>query len=284
MAVLKNRIWELGGYGAVGDTDLKDCEGKLIETYGCSFLLCTEGKATATISFNQRHIVPGDLIFIPYDISFIPVNVSENFKAKYISVQEDISDDAFYRITTVFWDRMYESPVLHTSGEMRTRLVEWLDLTGWMLSRYKGEDGKEMLKNNFSNIFIGIYNEMSLSGGLSGDFRGDRSKILVSRFYKLLSRHYVSHKDVAYYARGLNISADYLYKLVSGASGASPKEMINWQIIVGIKTLLQSTDLSVKSIAAELNFEDPAYLCRFFRRETGMSPQEFRTGKTNKTE
>ncbi len=60
--------------------------------------------------------------------------------------------------------------------------------------------------------------------------------------------------------------------------------MINWQIVVRIKTLLQSTDLSVKSIAEELNFEDPAYLCRFFRRETGMSPQEFRTGKTSRAE
>lgn len=45
---------------------------------------------------------------------------------------------------------------------------------------------------------------------------------------------------------------------------------------MAIKTYLSSTDLSVKNIANELNYEDASYLCRFFRRMTGMSPLEYR--------
>lgn len=58
--------------------------------------------------------------------------------------------------------------------------------------------------------------------------------------------------------------------------GMSPKEVIDQQIIVEIKTYLLNTDLSVKNIASELNFEDPSYMCRFFRRMTGVSPISYR--------
>ncbi len=41
--------------------------------------------------------------------------------------------------------------------------------------------------------------------------------------------------------------------------------------------MLVNTSLSIKAISAELNFEDPPYLARFFRRNTGMlSPLEYR--------
>ena len=67
----------------------------------------------------------------------------------------------------------------------------------------------------------------------------------------------------------LNVTPDYLYKLIYRSDNVTPKEMIDRQTIITIKTYLQNTDLSVKNIASELNFDDPSYMCRFFRRMTG---------------
>lgn len=50
-----------------------------------------------------------------------------------------------------------------------------------------------------------------------------------------------------------------------------------------IKTYLVNTDLSIKSIATELNFEDASYMCRYFRRITKMSPIDYRKKSSNLT-
>lgn len=60
--------------------------------------------------------------------------------------------------------------------------------------------------------------------------------------------------------------------------GISPKQLIDRQLAVEIKTYLTDTRLSAKDIAYKLNFEDASYMCRFFRRVTGLSPMEFRNG------
>lgn len=44
----------------------------------------------------------------------------------------------------------------------------------------------------------------------------------------------------------------------------SPKELIDRQTVTEIKTYLVNTDMSVKHIASELNFEDVSYMCRYF--------------------
>lgn len=281
MAVSKHHIWETYGYGASGVTSLEGCSGKIIDTNGCTLMICVEGEAIVGVNVKRHHIIPGDFLFLPGDISFIPLDISYDFRAKYISVAEEICDDATYKIPATFWDRMYEAPVIRTQGVQCDALLNWFDLTEWAITRYHGDRGKEILGNNIFNIFTGISCEMALSGMEIGDFRNDRNQALTSRFYTLLGRYYTSHRDVAFYAEKMNITPDYLYKLMFKASGISPKKMINWQIMVAVKTLLQNTDLSVKNIADELSFEDPAYLCRFFRRETGMSPQEFRSGKSS---
>ncbi|MDE6574316.1 MAG: helix-turn-helix domain-containing protein [Muribaculaceae bacterium] len=45
------------------------------------------------------------------------------------------------------------------------------------------------------------------------------------------------------------------------------------------KEYLTDTSLSVHEIADRMNFNDCSYMCRFFRKNTGMSPMDFRNSK-----
>ncbi len=72
------------------------------------------------------------------------------------------------------------------------------------------------------------------------------------------------------------MSPNYLNIIVRRMNAISAKEQINKQIELVIRTLLDTTDLSVKQIAERLHYEDPSYLCRIFRKQTGMTPMQYR--------
>ena len=106
--------------------------------------------------------------------------------------------------------------------------------------------------------------------------KSDHSWRLVIRFFKLLSLHCREVRDVRFYADKLSITTTYLYKLCKKYMLLPPKELIDKQTVTEIKSFLINTDMTVKSIASELHFDDVSYMCRYFRRLTGVSPTDYR--------
>lgn len=75
-----------------------------------------------------------------------------------------------------------------------------------------------------------------------------------------------------FYADRLCISTKYLTGICrSITNGASAKQIIDQHVILEIKVLLQSTELSMQEIADRLGFPDQSYLGRYFKRYEGMS-------------
>ncbi len=118
-----------------------------------------------------------------------------------------------------------------------------------------------------------------------GTFRSRRSHswVLIMGFFKLLATHCHEERDVGFYADKLSITTTYLYKLCRKYMLLSPKELIDRQTISEIKSYLVNTDMSVKAIASRLNFEDVSYMCRYFRRLTGTSPDGYRKNARNRS-
>ena len=81
---------------------------------------------------------------------------------------------------------------------------------------------------------------------------------------------------MAFYADKLNITPNYLNIISKRNIGTTAKEQINIQISLVVKMLLDTTDLTVKEIAERLHYDDPSYLCRVFRKQTGLSPVQYR--------
>ncbi|MER5866693.1 AraC family transcriptional regulator [Kitasatospora sp. NPDC002040] len=102
-----------------------------------------------------------------------------------------------------------------------------------------------------------------------------RAEELAAAFRKLIA---VPGRSVADCARQLGVSPGHLHTLVKQATGRTPGHLIRQQQTMTAKLLLARTDLTVRQIAREAGFGDPAYFSRFFRRETGMTPGEFRDG------
>ncbi|GAA3115812.1 AraC family transcriptional regulator [Streptomyces rectiviolaceus] len=79
-------------------------------------------------------------------------------------------------------------------------------------------------------------------------------------------------------AQHLGVSVSYLSEAVKASTGRTPGELIRQTRVHEAKRLLLRTELSVRQVAVRVGFGDPAYFCRFFRRETGASPGDFRRG------
>ena len=84
------------------------------------------------------------------------------------------------------------------------------------------------------------------------------------------------HHDVEYYADRLCITANYLNKISHSTLGVSAHSYINSRIIAEAKNLLEITELSVNQISDTLGFMTPDYFIRFFKKQTGVTPGEYR--------
>lgn len=87
--------------------------------------------------------------------------------------------------------------------------------------------------------------------------------------------------NVSYFAERANLSAGYFSDLIRKETGSSPKELIALQLISAAKHRLTSTNDDVAVIAYDLGFDYPAHFSRMFKRETGLTPSQYRETNLN---
>lgn len=81
---------------------------------------------------------------------------------------------------------------------------------------------------------------------------------------------------VQFIAESLNISPNYLSRLLQLLTGQSTKQFVHDKLIDLAKEKLSTTSLSVNEIAYNLGFEHPQSFNKLFKSKTNLSPLEFR--------
>ncbi|MFD7668807.1 helix-turn-helix domain-containing protein [Streptomyces sp. NPDC059788] len=114
------------------------------------------------------------------------------------------------------------------------------------------------------------------SGSRGTDFVSGRAAVVAREFTRLLAQPGSAGRSVRSYADELGVSVGHLAELVKRSTGRTPGRLIRHAQTVEAKRLLSGSDLTVSQVARRVGFADPAYFCRFFRRETGLSPGDFR--------
>lgn len=104
-------------------------------------------------------------------------------------------------------------------------------------------------------------------------------QVLAIRFQQLVNQHFLTHRTVESYATLLHVSADYLSATVKAITGKTASSLIAERAALEARRLLALTDLKVNEIAAYLGYEEPTHFGRFFRRQVGVSPLEWRAAQ-----
>jgi len=114
------------------------------------------------------------------------------------------------------------------------------------------------------------------------------SGMTVTKFNQVLNTFFESGNaeekgmpSVNQMAAGLNLSPKYLSDLLKQETGKTALELIHLHIISEAKNMLIDDKLSIAEISYKLGFDNPPYFSRLFKKETGITPKEFKSQSLN---
>lgn len=108
------------------------------------------------------------------------------------------------------------------------------------------------------------------------DTKKNRNEQLVENVINLIQEHFKEERGVEFYADKLHLTAKYMSTVIKQTSGKSTGEWIDDRVILEVKALLKSTNMTVQQISDELNFPTQSSFGKYFKRLVGVSPKEYR--------
>ena len=102
---------------------------------------------------------------------------------------------------------------------------------------------------------------------------------IFQRFISLVNAYSKRERNVSFYADKLCLTPRYLNTIIRQTSQQTVMDWINQSIILEAKVLLKHSNLLVYQISDELNFPNPSFFSKFFKRMTGMTPHEYQFSK-----
>lgn len=243
-----------------------------------SLLMCRKGRLELTIDdvhYTLRRnctalILPGSLLTFG--------NASEELRIHYFTFSGQIFGEASFRLDIDFIRILKQHPVRQSSTEEGHNIDLWLRVMEHSYHDTENRFRNTIIRNRLQNALLEAYDRVLRHPGISTEMNQNstRQHELFTRFMTLVHQHASTYREVAFYAEQLCISTRYLSTIAQSVSGHTAKQLIDHSVVLEIKMLLRTTDLSVQEIAYRLHFPDQSYLGRFFRKHTGQSPSEFR--------
>ena len=217
------------------------------------------GRARISVNLIEYDAFREMIIITPPDYDFQVIVASNIFLP--VPHREDLTDSYMkqgivIKLTNKEWDEMgmYFSLIWETVQE----------------STFRKEVVQHLLTALLYNIrYIQKKNQSSINQSPS------HQEELFRRFIALVNEYNKKERTVSFYADKLCLTPRYLNTVIRQVSQQTVMEWINQAVTLEAQVLLKHSNLMVYQIADELNFPNPSFFCKFFKRRTGMTPQEY---------
>jgi AraC family transcriptional activator of pobA len=238
-------------------------------------ILFTEGGGTHEIDFHRFPVnrfqiyfmIPGQVHSWSFEgpVDGYVVNFSPVFFQSFLIKPDYLEQFPF--LTGVVEDSVIDLP-----PEIQPEIVAYFEQLVYESELIKPY-GFDMVKAILLQLFCAIgrlnYDEHTIKS-TSNNYK------LLRNFQKLIESHYSVLRLPKEYAELLYITPNHLNALCNDLLGLSAGDVIRNRIMLEAKRQLVNLDLSISEIGYKLNFRDNSYFSKFFRKQAGLTPEEFR--------
>ena len=235
--------------------------------------LCREGNCVVNIDGTTYTLSAGQLLFVFAGVYCRFTSVSTDFVADTVLAR--INKSSGSHTLEKSFSKARQLPVLTITKEEDEVLTQWINYVTCSQANWVGSNRLEH-DNAILVVLRGELMEMYMRRRYTTK-EPTAAERLVVRFENLLTTNYLTHRDVEWYANELNLTPKRFSAKVKRVSGKSPSDLITEEVVKNAKRLLVNSALSSSEIAERLNFATPSFFCRYFKRYTGLTPQEWRS-------
>lgn len=136
--------------------------------------------------------------------------------------------------------------------------------------------GKTLALENLTRlIFINVFRLVATNREQGAPTRSEDLQVF-QRFNEKIEMHFREHWPLSDYANTLGVTEARLNDICRRIADLPSKKIVHERLMQESKRLLLFTNQSINEICFELGFKDPAYFSRFFSKNAGTSPGNYR--------
>lgn len=240
----------------------------------------TEGETSVSFNLHEFRLKKDSMfIFTPKNI--LQVNSQQYFKADVIAISPDFMRRINIDIKNMIplFLKFVENPTLALTPEesrsMRGMIAQIERETRGPETHFSFDIVSGLIAATIYKVGDIMYHYLAEHPEGQNNSH-NRAEEYFKQFTHLLGEHFREERSVGFYARQLCITPKYLTTLIKRISGQSVSEWIDNYVILEAKTLLKYSTMSIQEIAYYLNFPNQSFFGSYFKRNTGMSPSQYK--------
>lgn len=247
-------------------------------TYG-AILICRKGNAVLNINYKDWSLPEKAVITLfPNDVVLLKTPPSPTaFEVEMLKYDSSLLREASLQMEHTVYSSLREDRCRQDSPVVTNIIDAMFSLLKIYFRQAECSCLSQLVLCQLKAFFIGFHEYLQRNPQFRADeVKSYRVRELFNRFMMLMERDYKTSRDVGYYAEKMNISPKYLTNIVKIVTAHTPKTIIDQYTILQLKMQLKRTNLSIKELAWAYHFTDVSFFCRYFKKHTGLTPQQIR--------
>lgn len=246
-------------------------------------ILCLRGHAHVMFDMQELVIEKNDLGVLMPGHFLRSVSCSEDYSFTCVFISAEMFSELKAHAFSHDNEQYNYAPKCRLTDEQAKRMIMLIELLD-AIALHDHSDLQLRQQMLLSHLAVGLEFINYYRREQDRQWPKSRPATLYTQFCDLVVAHYKENRNVNYYAGLLDYDPRYFSKVFRQFSnGRSPLEWIQQYVATQAKRILEAhPKQTVKETAFLLGFSSTASFCRYFKRATGIYPQEYKSSHNAK--